>query len=84
MDLLSEHLLKGAKVVDVGSGSGYLTACMALMVGEKGLALGIENNTELAEMAIENIKKDHPQLIDSKSCRIIGNEQIKWIKIAIN
>ena len=32
LELLSDHLKEGSKALDVGSGSGYLTACMALMV----------------------------------------------------
>ena len=33
LELLEEHLTRdGARALDVGSGSGYLTACMALMV----------------------------------------------------
>ena len=32
LELLSEQLQNGAKALDVGSGSGYLTACMAIMV----------------------------------------------------
>ena len=32
LELLSEQLQNGARALDVGSGSGYLTACMAIMV----------------------------------------------------
>ena len=33
LELLEEQLTRdGARALDVGSGSGYLTACMALMV----------------------------------------------------
>ena len=32
LELLKEHLVPGNKVLDVGCGSGYLTACFALMV----------------------------------------------------
>lgn len=32
MELLADHLSEGKRALDVGSGSGYLTACMALMV----------------------------------------------------
>ena len=33
LELLKDQLGDGMKALDVGSGSGYLTACMALMVG---------------------------------------------------
>ena len=32
LELLSDHLVEGNRALDVGSGSGYLTACMAMMV----------------------------------------------------
>ncbi|VEL08216.1 unnamed protein product [Protopolystoma xenopodis] len=32
MEALKAHLKPGARVLDVGSGSGYLTVCFALMV----------------------------------------------------
>ena len=32
LELLKDHLYEGAAALDVGSGSGYLTACMAHMV----------------------------------------------------
>lgn len=36
LELLSDHLKPGARVLDVGSGSGYLTAVMAFLVQERG------------------------------------------------
>lgn len=32
LELLKDHLKEGCKALDVGSGSGYLTVCMAMMV----------------------------------------------------
>ena len=32
LDVLNKHLTEGKSALDVGSGSGYLTACMARMV----------------------------------------------------
>ncbi|KAL4238427.1 Protein-L-isoaspartate(D-aspartate) O-methyltransferase [Mactra antiquata] len=58
LELLSEHLKEGAKALDVGSGSGYLTACMALMVGSSGKAIGIDHIKELVDGSRDNIKKD--------------------------
>ena len=34
LELLREQLAPGATALDVGSGSGYLTACFAKMVGK--------------------------------------------------
>ena len=32
LEILKDHLYEGARALDVGSGSGYLTACMGHMV----------------------------------------------------
>lgn len=61
LEILSDHLKEGAKALDVGSGSGYLTACMALMVGPQGKAVGIDHIKELVDDSIVNTKKN-PEL----------------------
>ena len=47
--MLSGQLVEGASALDVGSGSGYLTACMAEMCGEGGRVVGIDHVKELVE-----------------------------------
>ena len=32
LEVLKDHLKEGSRALDVGSGTGYLTACMAIMV----------------------------------------------------
>lgn len=66
LELLKDHLKDGENVLDVGSGSGYLTACMAIMVGEKGKAIGIEHMPELVNKSIENLNKGNSDLLKSK------------------
>jgi protein-L-isoaspartate(D-aspartate) O-methyltransferase len=41
----------GAKVLDVGAGSGWTTAILARLVGPQGSVLGVELEPELAERA---------------------------------
>lgn len=55
--LLNDHLQPGMRALDIGSGSGYLTAIFALLVGETGHAIGVEHIPELTEKSIENVKK---------------------------
>lgn len=73
MEILEEKLFNGARALDVGSGSGYLTACMALMTGSNGLVVGIEHIPELNLFAIENIKKDNPELVEYGRVQFVGN-----------
>lgn len=69
LELLRDQLVDGACALDVGSGSGYLTACMAHMMGENGCAVGIEHIKELNDQAVKNVQKDNPDLL--KSGRVI-------------
>jgi len=57
LELLKDHLQPGMHALDVGSGSGYLTACFAMMVGPEGRAVGIEHIPEIVASAIENVQK---------------------------
>lgn len=66
LELLKDQLLEGERALDIGSGSGYLTACMAIMLGENGKAVGIDHIPELVEKSLENVKKDNPELLNSQ------------------
>jgi protein-L-isoaspartate(D-aspartate) O-methyltransferase len=70
LQLLEPHLFKGAKVLDIGSGSGYLVAVFAEMVkrsaddskpsstdDSKPLVFGIEHIPELTEWSRDNLRK---------------------------
>jgi protein-L-isoaspartate(D-aspartate) O-methyltransferase len=50
-------VMKGETVLDVGSGSGYTTALLAELVGEKGKVLGLEIVPELVEEGRKNLAK---------------------------
>ena len=64
LSLYTHFYLSGAKVLDIGSGSGYLTACMAYLVRPNGKAIGIEHINELVDKSIENINKHNRELFD--------------------
>ena len=63
LELLRDHLPEGGTVLDVGSGSGYLTACLAHMVGSTGCAVGIEHIDNLTKLATNNLKRGSPELL---------------------
>ncbi|KAJ6660162.1 hypothetical protein lerEdw1_018089 [Lerista edwardsae] len=71
LELLSEQLHEGAKALDVGSGSGILTACFARMVGSKGKVVGIDHIKELVDDSINNVRKDDPLLLSSGRVKLI-------------
>eukprot|EP00439_Symbiodinium_sp_Y106_P059496 s1475_g8.t1 len=69
LELLAKHLQPGMRALDVGSGSGYLAAVMARMVGaeerEGGKVVGIDYLSPLVELAVENIMKADADLLES-------------------
>ncbi|XP_057303865.1 protein-L-isoaspartate(D-aspartate) O-methyltransferase-like [Hydractinia symbiolongicarpus] len=62
---LENHLQEGMSALDVGSGSGYLTACMGYMVGLTGKVHGIDHIPELVEESIANVEKGNKDLLSS-------------------
>ncbi|XP_015606501.1 protein-L-isoaspartate(D-aspartate) O-methyltransferase isoform X2 [Cephus cinctus] len=71
LELLNEKLREGGRALDVGSGSGYLTACLAIMLGPNGVAVGIDHIPELQQMAIRNIQKVNPELLSSGRVKLL-------------
>lgn len=74
MELLKDHLKDGSRALDVGSGSGYLTVCLALMTGNNGSVYGLDHIKELVDLSINNVKMDNPQLLESKKLQLLGEQ----------
>ncbi|XP_062909519.1 protein-L-isoaspartate(D-aspartate) O-methyltransferase-like isoform X1 [Mobula hypostoma] len=71
LECLKDHLYEGARALDVGSGSGYLAACMARMVGPSGLVVGVDHIRQLVEQSISNIRADDPSLLAADRLKLI-------------
>lgn len=84
LELLEEHLQPGMHALDVGSGTGYLTACFSLMVGPQGCAIGVEHIAELAASSIENIKQSAASsLLKEGSLSIhVADGRLGWPELA--
>jgi protein-L-isoaspartate(D-aspartate) O-methyltransferase len=62
LEVVHSAIKLGSKVLDVGSGSGYLVSCLALLTGPTGFVLGIEKMNPLAERSVSSIKRANPEL----------------------
>jgi len=73
LELLAQKLLQpGARVLDVGCGSGYLTACFARMVGlNGGKVVGVDHIPALVQLARDNITRDDPRLLQSGAIQLV-------------
>ncbi|KAI4343683.1 hypothetical protein L6164_011002 [Bauhinia variegata] len=80
LQLLEKNLQPGMSALDVGSGTGYLTACFGLMVGPQGHAIGVEHIPELVSSSIENIQKSAaaPLLKDGALSVDVGDGRQGW------
>ena len=74
LDLMKDHLKEGNKVLDIGFGSGYLTVAMSKMMNDKGIVVGIEHIKYLYNFALENICKNHKNLLDSHKIILIESD----------
>ncbi|VWU50700.1 protein-L-isoaspartate(D-aspartate) O-methyltransferase, putative [Hepatocystis sp. ex Piliocolobus tephrosceles] len=68
-------LKPGARAIDVGSGSGYLTVCMAMrtevLKNKNSFVIGIERVKDVVDFSLENIKNDKPELLKLDNFKII-------------
>ena len=73
---LEDKLIPGSKILDIGSGSGYLTAVFGYLVetnkkNNKGLVYGIDIYPELVEKSLNNIRKNNSDLLIHNKLKII-------------
>lgn len=54
---LLPYLHPGARVLDIGAGSGYLTSVLAHLVQPGGTVIGVEHIASLVDLANTNLKK---------------------------
>lgn len=84
LSMLEDQLVPGARVLDVGSGTGYLTALFASFVtaeGNKdGVVVGIEHIPQLTAMSVENFAKDGKEhwLGDGKVELVTGDGRLGY------
>lgn len=71
---LLSYLKPGAKVLDVGSGSGYLTHVMAELIKPGGTIVGIDHIQGLVDLANENTAKS------PEGKGLIENGAMKFVK----
>ncbi len=73
---LLPHLHPSARVLDIGSGSGYLTAVLASLVGPAGAVVGVDHIAGLVELARGNVAKseDGRAMLDKGTVRFVQGD----------
>ena len=59
MEWLSDVIIPGSKVLDVGSGSGILCALFYEMTERKGKIIGLDHIDDLVKWSIENLESSY-------------------------
>lgn len=78
---LLPYLHPTARVLDIGSGSGYLTMVLANLIGDKGRVVGIDHIQGLVDMAVKNTRKseDGQRWLESgKVAFVKGDGRLGW------
>ena len=74
LEYLIDNLKKAKKVLDIGVGSGYLSACMALLIEDTGKVFSIDHFQEICDFAKTNISKSNKELIDKEKIIILNQD----------
>ena len=74
LEYLSEFCTENARILDIGSGSGYLTCALSAMTNYKGFVVGVEHIQELINKSINNIRKNHGDLLDNKKIVFVNSD----------
>lgn len=72
LEELKSHLKKAAKAIDIGCGSGYMTACMAEIMGPNGKVIGLDHIEDILAFARGNIQKKNQYLLDSGRVELVN------------
>jgi len=65
LELLQGFLHEGSRALDVGCGSGFLTACMGRLVAPSGKVVGIENRETLVDLSSHNVRTADSDLLSN-------------------
>lgn len=78
---LLPFLTSGASVLDVGSGSGYLTHVLAELVKPGGCVVGVDHIQPLVDMSLRNAQKSQAgqAMLDSKVLQLVKSDgRLGW------
>ena len=74
LEWLSEFCLPNSYILDVGSGSGFLTLALSKMANDSATVVGIEHISELLNFGIENVKKNNSYLINNRKIIFVNGD----------
>ena len=67
---------KNIKAIDIGCGSGYMTLCLAKLLGPYSKVIGLDHIKEIIEFSYKNIHKSHKFYLESGRIKFIMKDGI--------
>ncbi|KAG5668420.1 hypothetical protein PVAND_016360 [Polypedilum vanderplanki] len=86
LESLANHIHPNSKILDIGCGTGYLTACFARLIQAKarenltaatGTVYAVDYHPKLIEFAVESLNLDDQKLIKNGRVKIFQSGSIK-------
>ena len=74
LEYLAPYCTEKAKILDVGSGSAYLTCALSALTNYKGTVIGVEHIDELIDFGINNVRKNHENLLINKKIIFVNGD----------
>ena len=72
LEAFLEKFGNGKRALDIGCGSGYLTTCLALALGEESIIVGIDCFPKLRDMAEHILKNNYLIYLKNKKIELVG------------
>ena len=79
LEHLKPFLHKGGKALDIGCGSGYMTACFAEQMGKGSKVYGVDHIQEIVNFSVSNVNKANSWLIRSGRLEILKKDGRKGL-----
>ena len=80
LEYLAPYCTNNINILDVGSGSGYLTVALSKMINDTGRVIGIEHIDPLYKLSINNISKHHSKLLKNKNIILLNADGRNGVK----
>ena len=77
---LIDKLISASCILDIGTGSGFMTACMAQLAPDNAVVYGVDHIKEINDFARRNIMSICPHLFKKKKIQLVTQDGRKGLR----
>src|SRR6185295_19162767 len=74
-DKLVNSTEKGVKIIDIGTGSGFMALALNKLFGPNSVTYALDHIQEIVDFSRNNISKKHQQYIDSQRIQFVCGDR---------